>query len=252
MIGEQGRREQAGVGCSGRAYRKRRDRHASRHLHDREQGIQPVERFALHRHTEHRHRGLGGEHAGQVRSTAGAGDDSAQATRRGGFGVVVKKIRRAVRRHHAHFMRHAELFEPGNGVLHGLPIAAGSHHDPDQGQNCVRAHGVLAHGKACVQNAILDATSGWHDPMDRKLLDILCCPTTKQPLALLNSTELAAVNRAIVAGGLSRGDGQAVLAPIAEGLITRDQKTVYRVEDGIPVLLADEAIATATIVDFPR
>ena len=88
--------------------------------------------------------------------------------------------------------------------------------------------------------------------MDRKLLDILCCPTTKQPLALLNSAELAAVNRAIVAGGLSRGDGQALLTPIAEGLITRDHKTVYRVDDGIPVLLADEAIATAAIADFPR
>ena len=37
--------------------------------------------------------------------------------------------------------------------------------------------------------------------MDRKLLDILCCPTTKQPLALLNKAELAALNQAIAAGG---------------------------------------------------
>ena len=88
--------------------------------------------------------------------------------------------------------------------------------------------------------------------MDRKLLDILCCPTSKQPLALLNAAELAAVNRAIAAGGLNRSDGQAQTAPMAEGLITRDHKTVYRIDDGIPVLLADEAIATAAIVGFPR
>ena len=43
--------------------------------------------------------------------------------------------------------------------------------------------------------------------MDRKLLDILCCPTTKQPLALLNKAELAALNQAIAAGGLKRVDG---------------------------------------------
>jgi uncharacterized protein YbaR (Trm112 family) len=88
--------------------------------------------------------------------------------------------------------------------------------------------------------------------MDRKLLDILCCPTSKQPLALLNAAELAAVNRAIAAGGLNRADGQPQSTPLTEGLITRDHKTVYRIDDGIPVLLADEAIATAAIAEFPK
>ena len=40
--------------------------------------------------------------------------------------------------------------------------------------------------------------------MDRKLLDILCCPTSKQPLALLGAPELAALNRAIAAGAVVR------------------------------------------------
>jgi uncharacterized protein YbaR (Trm112 family) len=35
-------------------------------------------------------------------------------------------------------------------------------------------------------------------------------------------------------------------------LITRDGRTIYRIEDDIPVMLADEAIATAQIADFPR
>ena len=88
--------------------------------------------------------------------------------------------------------------------------------------------------------------------MDRKLLDILCCPATKQPLALLNAAELAALNRAIGDGAVKRADGERLKQPLQEGLVTRDHRTVYRVDDGIPVLLADEAIATAQVVDFPR
>lgn len=88
--------------------------------------------------------------------------------------------------------------------------------------------------------------------MDRKLLDILCCPVTKQPLALLDAAELAALNAAIAAGGVTRQDGTAQAEPVREGLVTRDHQTIYRIDDGIPVLLADEAIATAGISGFPR
>ena len=88
--------------------------------------------------------------------------------------------------------------------------------------------------------------------MDRKLLDILCCPATKQPLALLNKAELRALADAIAAGGLKRLDGSIQSEPIKEGLITRDHQTIYRIDDGIPVLLSDEGVATASIADFPR
>ena len=88
-------------------------------------------------------------------------------------------------------------------------------------------------------------------PMDRKLLDILCCPTSRQPLALLESRGLDALNNAIVSGGITRADDGVQTEGLREALITRDRKTVYRVDDGIPVLLADEAIATAQIADFP-
>jgi uncharacterized protein YbaR (Trm112 family) len=87
--------------------------------------------------------------------------------------------------------------------------------------------------------------------MDRKLLDILCCPTTRQSLALLDSQGLDALNRAIGAGGVQRADDTVQAEPLREALLTRDRKTVYRVDDGIPVLLAEEAIATAQIEGFP-
>ncbi len=87
--------------------------------------------------------------------------------------------------------------------------------------------------------------------MDRKLLDILVCPASRQPLALLDKPGLEALNRGIAAGGLKRNDGSAQSEAIREALVTRDRKTVYRLDDGIPVLLVEEGIATAQIDGFP-
>lgn len=87
--------------------------------------------------------------------------------------------------------------------------------------------------------------------MDRKLLDILCCPTTRQSLSLLDGRGLEAANRAIAAGGVTRADGSAQAETLREALVTQDRRTLYRVDDGIPVLLAEEAIATSQLADFP-
>ena len=78
--------------------------------------------------------------------------------------------------------------------------------------------------------------------MDRKLLDILCCPTSRQPLALLDDRELAMVNQGIGDGAIRRADGTPQSTPLGAALITRDRRTLYRIDDGIPVLLADEAL----------
>ena len=89
-------------------------------------------------------------------------------------------------------------------------------------------------------------------PMDRKLLDILVCPATRQPLSLLGKPGLAALNGAIAADGLARADGTPQSEPLREALVTRDHRLVYRVDDGIPVLLAEEGIPTAQVADFPK
>ena len=86
--------------------------------------------------------------------------------------------------------------------------------------------------------------------MDRKLLDLLCSPDTRQPLSLLDAGGLEALNRAIAAGGVVRADGNPQTAPLREALITRDRRQVFRIDDGIPVLLAEEAIPTAGIAEL--
>ena len=87
--------------------------------------------------------------------------------------------------------------------------------------------------------------------MDRKLLDILACPATRQPLALLEARGLDALNAAIAGGGVARTDGQPQADALREALVTRDRKTIYRIDDGIPVLLVEEGIATGQVSGFP-
>ena len=88
--------------------------------------------------------------------------------------------------------------------------------------------------------------------MDRKLLDILACPATRQPLARLEARGLELLNQAVASGNLKRIDGSTQAGPLREALITRDRRLVYRVDDGIPVLLVEEGIATGQVPDFPR
>ena len=87
--------------------------------------------------------------------------------------------------------------------------------------------------------------------MDKRLLDILCCPVSKTPVRPLNASELTALNRAIDGGQVLNVAGGTVQTRVAEGLITVDRKVIYRVEDGIPVMLPEEGIGTTQFTDFP-
>ena len=89
-------------------------------------------------------------------------------------------------------------------------------------------------------------------PLDRRLLDILCCPVSKTPVGLLTRAQLADLNRRIAAGEVVTVAGVSVTAPLSDGLVTTDGKVIYRVDDGIPVLLPDEGIGTTQMHDFPH
>ena len=86
--------------------------------------------------------------------------------------------------------------------------------------------------------------------VDPRLLEILVCPITKVSVQMLGKQKLAALNRAIAEGGVKHMDGAVVDAPLDEALVTSDGRTVYRVDDGIPVMLEDLAIATEQLVDW--
>ena len=79
-------------------------------------------------------------------------------------------------------------------------------------------------------------------PIDPQLLDILCCPKTKVDVELLSAQELKKLNEAIKKGSVKNIAGQVVEETLSEGLITIDKKTVYRIEEDIPVMLIDEGI----------
>ena len=84
-------------------------------------------------------------------------------------------------------------------------------------------------------------------PIDPKLLDILCCPVSKQPVFPLSEEKLATVNAAIAAGQVTQADDTVVETPLGEGLITKNKQRIYRIDDGIPVMLEEESIAVEQI-----
>lgn len=79
-------------------------------------------------------------------------------------------------------------------------------------------------------------------PIDKELLDILCCPKTKVDVELLSDTDLTRLNNKIAEGNIKQVDGKKVNSPLKEALITIDRKTVYPIDEGIPVMLIDMGI----------
>jgi uncharacterized protein len=88
--------------------------------------------------------------------------------------------------------------------------------------------------------------------MDKHLLEILCCPLTREPVRAARRDELDALNQSIAQGGVVSIAGAPIQAALAEALITRDRKTIYRIDDGIPVMLVDEGIGTLQLNNFPK
>ncbi len=87
-------------------------------------------------------------------------------------------------------------------------------------------------------------------PIDKKLLEILCCPVSKTPLQPLPKDRLAKLNRAIEENQVQYVDGAQVKLPLTEALITEDGKVIYVIDDSIPILLEDQGIGTTQLNDF--
>lgn len=78
--------------------------------------------------------------------------------------------------------------------------------------------------------------------IDQQILRILRCPITLTPLRLADETTIARVNAAIPEGTLKTRSGQAVTRPLDAGLVSSDGRYLLPIYDGIPTLMADDAI----------
>lgn len=85
--------------------------------------------------------------------------------------------------------------------------------------------------------------------MDRKLLDILCCPITKRPVEPMAAKDLEVVNELVRAGRLRYMDDNPVDAELREALITDNRSRIYPVEDGIPVMLEERSLSGSVLHD---
>ena len=82
-------------------------------------------------------------------------------------------------------------------------------------------------------------------PIDDQLLDILCCPETRQPVTRASDQIIAPLNTEIEAGRLRTRGGDKVGKPIEEGLLREDGRVLYIVDDSIPIMLIEQSIELA-------
>ena len=78
--------------------------------------------------------------------------------------------------------------------------------------------------------------------IDSELLEILCCPETKQPVTLIEGAAIDRINETIASGGVQNRGGKPVDEKIDAGLLREDRKFLYPIRDAIPIMLEDEAI----------
>ncbi len=74
------------------------------------------------------------------------------------------------------------------------------------------------------------------------LVEMLRCPHTGLPLALMPEADLSRLNAEIVRGGVRDGSGLAVTDPLQAALAAADGTVAYGVHDGVPDLLPGRRI----------
>ena len=109
------------------------DRHAGRHLHDREDRVEAARGAepARQRHADHGQVGVRRGDARERGGQAGAGDDHAQPAHARVAAVVGDGVGVAVRGHDADLERDARLLEHRARLLHLGHVGLRAHDDPD-------------------------------------------------------------------------------------------------------------------------
>lgn len=78
--------------------------------------------------------------------------------------------------------------------------------------------------------------------VDKELLDILCCPETKQDIEYIEGEIIKKINKEIEKGAVKNRAGERVKEPIDAGLLREDRKFLYPIREDIPIMLIDEGI----------
>lgn len=78
--------------------------------------------------------------------------------------------------------------------------------------------------------------------INKELLDILCCPETKQDIEYVEGEVIEKINSKIKNGTLKNRGNETVKEPIDAGLLREDRKYIYPIREDIPIMLIDEAI----------
>ena len=78
--------------------------------------------------------------------------------------------------------------------------------------------------------------------IDKELLEILACPEDKSPVQLADRGVIDRLNERIAQGDLTNRGGQKVEKQMDGGLVRADGAFLYPIDDGIPIMLIDEAI----------
>ena len=84
-----------------------------------------------------------------------------------------------------------------------------------------------------------------------ELLEILCCPETRQPVRVAPAALVESVNRAIRDGSLEAPADTAKPEAVDGGLVREDGKFLYPVRNGIPIMLIEERIPIPALGDVP-
>ena len=84
--------------------------------------------------------------------------------------------------------------------------------------------------------------------MDLNLLNIICCPVTREKLSAATPKQLASINAEITNSMLKKKDGSIVEEPQSKGLINATKTLFYPIEEDIPILLESKAIDVQGIV----
>ena len=78
--------------------------------------------------------------------------------------------------------------------------------------------------------------------MDPNLLNVICCPVTREKLSIVTSKQLELINSEITKSNLTKLDGSIAEKPQFKALINATKTLLYPIEEDIPILLESEAI----------